>query len=382
MTIRPKIVVTIHGIRTRGVWQKEITPYLAQHGLIPYHIDYGWFNAIKFFFPWWREKQINSIRAEIRNLVSKVGTNRINIISHSFGTLIAIEILLKENGNIKYDRVVLTGSILPSDFNWVDLFSDEKKWVLAVFNYRATSDWVVSMAGWISHRLKWLTRLKAGNSGKEKFIQQSPFLLDHYIDGNHNEVHNPISYVQWARFIAYPFLPEDLLAKIRTLMQNLRVFAATTFNIDKVLIRVNFFAFIDGALRIVPGATDNMLYAPEFDLKIEPGHGGIGLAYSEPQSCIISIKRGNNWNYSLPVDELDKIAPSLSWVLSFPIESDSRKKVVGILNIDGLEVVPKVLENQNCNDCLSTLLALRAVILEPLQACLDKGFCGQQFDTY
>jgi hypothetical protein len=31
---RPKIVVTIHGIRTSGLWQKEITPYLAQHGLI------------------------------------------------------------------------------------------------------------------------------------------------------------------------------------------------------------------------------------------------------------------------------------------------------------------------------------------------------------
>ena len=41
----PKVVVTIHGIRTRGEWQKRITPHLAAHGLVPYHIGYGWFGG-------------------------------------------------------------------------------------------------------------------------------------------------------------------------------------------------------------------------------------------------------------------------------------------------------------------------------------------------
>jgi pimeloyl-ACP methyl ester carboxylesterase len=383
MTRSPKIVVTIHGIRTRGVWQKEITPYLARHNLIPYHIDYGWFNAIKFFFPWWREQQVQSIRKELRDLVSQVGTNRrISIISHSFGTFIAMEALKKENGDFKYDRVVLAGSILPCDFNWIDLLSEEKKWVLAVYNYRATSDWVVSLARFASTRLRWISQLKARDSGRKKFIQESPYLLDHFIDGNHNEVHNPLSYERWARFIAYPFLPDDLLAKVRTQMQQLRSFAASIFKTDKALIRVNLFAFIDGALRIVPGATDNMLYVPEFDLQIEPGHGGTGVAYSDPAPCIISVKRGEYWDNNLPVDELEKIHPSLTWVLSFPIKSESRGKVVGVLNVDGLESLPTQLENKDSLVYQSTVIALCGAFLKPFQLYLDKAFCGQQIDNY
>lgn len=39
-------MVTIHGIQTTGKWQKGITPYLAQRGLVPYHLDYGWFVVV------------------------------------------------------------------------------------------------------------------------------------------------------------------------------------------------------------------------------------------------------------------------------------------------------------------------------------------------
>lgn len=382
MTRTSKIVVTIHGIRTRGVWQKEITPYLARYNLIPYHIDYGWFNAIKFFFPWWREKQVQSIRKELRELVDKVGTNQVSIISHSFGTFIAMEALLRENGGLKYDRVVLTGSILPRKFDWINLLPENKKWVLAVYNYRATSDWVVSFAAFASYQLRWISRLNAGASGRKEFFQKSPFLLDHVIEGNHSETHNPLSYEQWARFIAYPFLPDDLLDKIRVEMQYLRSFAARILKTNADLIRVNFFAFIDGALRIVPGATDNMLYAPELDIQIEPGHGGTGVAYLNLAPCIISVKRGKCWDNSLPTDELKKIHPSLTWVLSYPIESETRGKVIGVLNVDGLESLPTQLNNKDSEEYQATVMALYGVILKPFQLYLDKAFCGQQIDKY
>ena len=119
-------MVTIHGIRTRGQWQKQITPYLARYGLVPYHIDYGWFRAFRFFFPWWRKKQIQKVRVELRSLLEKAETPRVSIIAHSFGTLIAMECLKSDNGDLRYDRVVLTGSIVPRDFDWKSTF--ERRW--------------------------------------------------------------------------------------------------------------------------------------------------------------------------------------------------------------------------------------------------------------
>jgi len=127
-----KIVVTIHGIRTNGAWQKEITPALASHGLIPYHINYGFFFATWFLFKPFRENRIEAIRRELIDLRKDTGTNRISIIAHSFGTFIAMEALRRDNGELKYDRVVLTGSILPRNFDWRTLF--ERELATAVFN--------------------------------------------------------------------------------------------------------------------------------------------------------------------------------------------------------------------------------------------------------
>lgn len=43
-----RCVISLHGIRTRGVWQKDLAPVLARHGLIPYALDYGSFSIVKF----------------------------------------------------------------------------------------------------------------------------------------------------------------------------------------------------------------------------------------------------------------------------------------------------------------------------------------------
>ena len=113
-----KIVVTLHGIRTRGQWQKQITPYLARHGLIPYHLDYGFFGLVSFLVPWARASRVQWLRGELRDLMDRTGAKRVSLIAHSFGTWLALEVLEAENGNIRFDRVVLTGSIVRRDFPW------------------------------------------------------------------------------------------------------------------------------------------------------------------------------------------------------------------------------------------------------------------------
>lgn len=353
---RPKIVVTIHGIRTGGLWQKKITPYLAQHGLIPYHIDYGWFSALKFFFRPFRDRQLQNVREELRDLIDRTGVRRVSVIAHSFGTFLVMAALESDNGELRYDRIVLTGSILPRDYDWKYVL--DCKWAIAVCNVRATSDWVVGLANFVSRRLHFISRLQAGDSGRSKFKQTLPSLLDDELIGGHSIAHNILKFEKWARFIMYPCLPDDLLRKLKTEMQALRQLAASVLEVSVDQIRINLFAPRDGALRIVPGAFDNMTYAPEFELQIEPGHGCTGMAFSECKPCIV-VKNGATWSGShLPGDELDKVHPSLKWVLSFPVTSESRGIVVGVINIDGLTNMPRALRAVTSDASRSAILAL------------------------
>ena len=370
-------MVTIHGIRTRGQWQKQITPYLARYGLVPYHIDYGWFRAFRFFFPWWRKKQIQKVRVELRSLLEKAETPRVSIIAHSFGTLIAMECLKADNGDLRYDRVVLTGSIVPRDFDWKSTF--ERRWIIAVRNERATSDWAVRLARLASRRpLRWITRLHAGDSGREAFTQNHPSLLDDWIEGDHSEAHNPLRFERWARFIAYPELPDDLLGKVVAELQALRQESAQILQVDPELVRTNLFAPLDGALRIVRGATDNMKYAPEFDLKIEDNHGSTGAAFAQGKPCLV-VKKGKTWTgKTLPGAELQKLNPSVRWVVSLPVKSRARGVVVGVVNVDGLDNIPAVLQDANSKECQAAILALQGGMIQRFEPCLEAGFRGDR----
>ncbi|MBW7974065.1 alpha/beta fold hydrolase [Bradyrhizobium sp. BR 10289] len=376
---RPKIVVTIHGIRTTGVWQKQITPYLAKQGLIPYHIDYGYFLALAFLFPPLRQRQVEKVRKEMRRLVELTGASRISVIAHSFGTYLAMEALRADNGELKYDRVVLTGCILANDFSWTDILNPARAMVMAVRNERATKDWVVSAAAFASRRLYWITRLRAGDAGRTAFEQKHPALLDYQTEGGHSEVHNQLKFEQWARFIAYPLLPPDILDLIIIELDALRQEVARAFQGNATLIRINLFAPIAGALRIVPGATVNMNYAPELDLKISPDHGATGTAFKQNTVAFV-IKGDRGWGGNLlPGKELDKLHPQLKWVLSFPIYSKLRETVIAVVSIDGLETLPAPLQaDRNSDEFKGTVMLPYPFIRDRISPYLDIAFRGEK----
>src|SRR5471032_3429149 len=194
-----KIVVTLHGIRTRGQWQKQITPYLARHGLIPYHLDYGFFGVLSFILPWTRASRVQWLRGELRDLMDRTGAKRVSVIAHSFGTWLALEVLEAENGNLRFDRVVLTGSIVRRDFPW-EATLQRKRWAQAVRNERATGDWVVRAAELFA-RLAGGLAPRAGASGALGFDAPPAGVHEQVIAGGHSEVLNIANYDKWARFI-------------------------------------------------------------------------------------------------------------------------------------------------------------------------------------
>lgn len=286
-----------------------------------------------------------------------------------------MEALCRENGGFQYDRVVLTGSIVSRNFDWESRLGPNKA-VMVVRNERATKDWVVSLAAWVSRRLRYISRLDAGDSGKNPFAHTSPYLIDESIDGGHSETHNALKFERWARFISYPQLPDDLLLTVRTELQTLRQQAASILGLTADKVRVNLFAPIDGALRIVPGAFDNMTYAPEFNICIQPNHGATGRSFEAGVVCV-TVKQGPYWTGNhLPGDELNKLDPNLKWVISLPVRSSRHDKVVGVVNVDGLETVPPQLQQTDGEEFKAVILALHGGMLKRFQECLDAAFRG------
>ncbi len=376
-----KIVVTLHGIRTRGQWQKQITPYLARHGLIPYHLDYGFFGVLSFLMPWTRAGRVQWLRGELRDLMDRTGATRVSLIAHSFGTWLALEVLEAENGNLRFDRVVLTGSIVRRDFPWGSTLL-RKRWIQAVRNERATGDWVVRAAELFA-RLAGPLAPRAGASGALGFNTACPGVHDHHVAGGHSEVLNIANYDRWARFIAFPRLPPDHLRRVRMLVQQIRALAASRLGVDASLVRANLFVPSANALRMIPGAWDNMSWAPEHDIELAPDHGSTGRAFTD--GTPFSIRRqGGSWTAGvLPGPEQARLDPRLQWVLSLPIGRlvtrdgiTVARDVVAVLNVDGLDSVPPLLQTAD-DPTLKTLVFTLWASTEKIRESLALADTGE-----
>lgn len=110
-------VVLVHGIQTDGAWQKLVQ---AEFRVVPklnvVCVGYEFYNALQLFGPK-RSGPINKVTREIRDIQSREPNASLMVIAHSFGSYI-ISKLLVESPDIKFQRIILCGSIVPRDFRW------------------------------------------------------------------------------------------------------------------------------------------------------------------------------------------------------------------------------------------------------------------------
>jgi hypothetical protein len=144
-----KWVVTIHGMNTQGSWQEQYAWRLAKvYGYsVPTAIyKYGDIK-ISPFIPWRRTYYVSRLAESLRRysaetLDSGYG-DRPDVITHSLGTWLLYK-ALQNDKNIKVGRVILTGSIIPPDFDW-KLLTDTGQ-VEAILCHHAGKDIVVRLA--------------------------------------------------------------------------------------------------------------------------------------------------------------------------------------------------------------------------------------------
>src|SRR5262249_15004555 len=137
------LVITLHGIRTFAPWQKDLADELGKAGFNTKSLQYGYFSSFKLVLPASRRKQIEWFRDRYTDITNEYPGVVPSIIAHSFGTYIITRALELFDG-IKFDQVILCGSVAPQDYDWQPLFNNGQ--VKRVLNECAKRDIVVRAA--------------------------------------------------------------------------------------------------------------------------------------------------------------------------------------------------------------------------------------------
>lgn len=178
---RHNVVCPLHGIRTRAEWQRAFAQ-VAQENRWWCRLDrwsYGRFSIFAFLTPWTREKMLewfrNAYDEEVNDRNLNLAQGQLpSVVAHSFGTYILGYALLRYDF-IRFDKVILCGSILPVDFPWDRII--ERGQVQAVRNeYGVRDPWV--------KRVKCFVRGtgpagRVGFTRKHERLFQEPFDYDH-----------------------------------------------------------------------------------------------------------------------------------------------------------------------------------------------------------
>lgn len=121
LTPKRKIVISVHGIRTRGAWQKQIASLVSENGWIYYPIDYGYFTAMHFAIPCVRKSRIVWFCQQFDQIKERYPDVAPSVIAHSNGTYIVAN-ALNTYHHIRVDKLILCGSIVRPDFDWKSIF--------------------------------------------------------------------------------------------------------------------------------------------------------------------------------------------------------------------------------------------------------------------
>jgi len=319
-----RVVISIHGIRTRGVWQKDLVPPLARADFIPYALDYGKYRAVSLAIGCAREKQIAWLLQQYNRIVQESGDERPSIIAHSFGTYQVAE-LLDRNPNVKFDKVIFAASIVRPDFDWGRLLA-EGQLNFIENDYGGRDFWPRAAARIVS---------SMGPSGTVGFSNRSARLNQRSFPRYRHS-----SYFHYVHF-RDNWIP-TLLLDMGTIVEILQLVVTNTaarLKLAPEMVRANVFMpdrTAGDRLWIMPGLHVNMFDEKELKITL-PTNLGPAAIPGAPTAFLTRKPVTTIYDpASVPRDVL-RPHHDLQWIVSIPILVN--EAVSGVLNVDGLEPV-------------------------------------------
>jgi len=208
----PRAVFCLHGIRTHASWQKTAGELLANSGIRFKLYDFGRYGLHKFIWRGFNDREVDRFYRAYDQIVNDKNfrldpeniAKRPSVIAHSFGTYIAAYCMQKRP-DMRFDKMILCGSILPLDFSWKTLFNRGQ--VNFVRNEWATAD------PWARHVSKIVPR--TGSSGSDEFDYTGERMVQVCFKDYRHSDYFERSHIQnnWIPFLKKsPFLPPSVHA--------------------------------------------------------------------------------------------------------------------------------------------------------------------------
>jgi pimeloyl-ACP methyl ester carboxylesterase len=161
-----RVIFLLHGMRSsRDEWVREIAPLLRRR--LPdaevVESSYGWISLASFGMPWVRRREIRWLQDQYTEYLARHPDASFDVIAHSNGAYIVGQ-ALEHVPSLRFKRVVLLGSVLPSDYSW----EQRRQWRQAenVRTDRSADDLVVAV---FCSALRGLGMTDIGTSGWSGF---------------------------------------------------------------------------------------------------------------------------------------------------------------------------------------------------------------------
>ena len=143
------ILVLSHGIKThtRYNWMRIFTTHLKYDerfdGWVVKKANYGYLWAIMSVFPFVRRSRIKWFMRVLRKLQKEYPEAQINILAHSYGTMLAYEAIRRSGVDdnkepIKINKLILIAGIVSSHERFIDTIDIVK--IKRVYNYCSYDD--------------------------------------------------------------------------------------------------------------------------------------------------------------------------------------------------------------------------------------------------
>lgn len=125
--LKEKVLISIHGIRTFGSWQYTLTELIEDNStsIKHYPFQYNFFDTVSFIFPLTRYIKAKRLIEKIDFIIKSNEDKQIYLVAHSFGTYILSKLIENSEFKNKIELVILSGSVLSSNYNIIKKFSSK-----------------------------------------------------------------------------------------------------------------------------------------------------------------------------------------------------------------------------------------------------------------
>ncbi|MCR9565044.1 response regulator, partial [Vibrio alginolyticus] len=175
------LCLTVHGIRTKGIWQDSLKSSISKNvgdiKVWPY--DYGYFDMVSFFLPMLRFFSTHFFKKRLKACLDHNRDKDIYIFCHSFGTYLVVKSLnslLKNNEYKNVKKIILSGSVLKSSFNFKKILEGTDA---SIINDCGESDYILTASQIFVPNMG-----MAGKVGFRGFNDDR--VINRYFDGGHS----------------------------------------------------------------------------------------------------------------------------------------------------------------------------------------------------